>query len=554
MKYPKRRRERQTCSACVSVETYESRQMLSASVGEVGNIGDDNSRIVPIESVRISLVSDPVAFLAGSPMRTRANLTVVADGHTTNTSDSLMLSPQILIWIDDLTTGERATFFTIRQGAGTSWLKDGHVYRIFARFNGISPWSKPFYFSFNSETTLRPLRDATSFRDAGFDAVLPLSENYVAVGFPLGPILTQPLQNVRDYTVEITNRDSGLVVLQVTKETNSQTSLLELLPDTPTAPGRYSARIRSNVFTINQKDPLTGFLTGSTVQTAWSAPVNFNIVVAPVQIVAGMGSTVDATPMIRWNPVSKAESYEVWIGPPGSSQPTYRMTGIKTRSHNVATPLHNGVYKMWVRAHLPGGGFSTWGAGESLTIGAPLVLETAGRTLTWGHAVAAQKYEIWIDYLGGASAPGAQIVHETSLLKNSYTLSASLPAGLYRAWVRAIRSEGRNVYRSKWSSSVIIQIANDSAVAEQHKLADLCSLITRPLAQIAAADSEPQHPESGTNSEGNTESSLAVTDGVHDVRLITPAEMKTVGEIHDFEMFDFIASGSLDWLSANHSV
>ena len=140
-----------------------------------------------------------------------------------------------------------------------------------------------------------------------------------------------------------------------------------------------------------------------------------------------------------------------------------------------------------------------------------------------------------------------------TLLTNSFTLPARLPAGTYRAWVRAIRTEGRNVYRSTWSSSIIIQVADDSALWKQHLVSNLPSLVTQPLFPFAIADSDSPHPEAVSNSERNAVIALLISAGTDEFELIAPVGVrKTESEISDLPIIDFVASGNLDWLSADH--
>ncbi|MCA9059400.1 MAG: hypothetical protein KDA85_12910, partial [Planctomycetaceae bacterium] len=55
------------------------------------------------------------------------------------------------------------------------------------------------------------------------------------------------------------------------------------------------------------------------------------------------------------------------------------------------------------------------------------------------------------DYLGGSQSSQGQIVRITNLNALTYTLSGALPAGTYRAWVRALKVEGAVTYTSYWS-------------------------------------------------------------------------------------------------------
>ncbi len=61
--------------------------------------------------------------------------------------------------------------------------------------------------------------------------------------------------------------------------------------------------------------------------------------------------------------------------------------------------------------------------------------------LSWPAVANATHYELWIDYLGGAQLPRNAFIHRTDLTTNQWSLPALLPRGMYRVWVRALRSE-----------------------------------------------------------------------------------------------------------------
>ncbi len=559
MRNSKRRAPCQAFSTALSIEVCESRQLLSAAAIETIAFGG-----ISVDSVSVALVYDEDAFLSGD--RSQPFIAAIARASDYR-GDYIFVSGRssnfgapdaggIEVWVDDITSGEKGVVRTYfhQFGLERSWLKEGHEYRIFARSGPLGSWTQPSVFGFSSQARLLPLRDATSFRDAGFQVVLPLAARAgLSGGFPFVSFIPN-LQSVVDYTVEISNRDTGDVVHTLTlssENSDLRTPFASLLPDTPTAPGRYSARIRSRVFTADQKY-VDGLLsTGTTVQTEWSAPVIFNIYVAPLQVTGGSGSTADATPTISWNPVSNAQSYEVWIGPPGSNQPTYRGSGFRGRSHEVATALPNGDYNFWVRAHLVGGGFSAWGTASNLSIGVPVtLLQTAARTLSWNAATGANRYEIWIDYLGGTSHAGAQIVHETALMRTSYSLPARLPAGGYRAWVRAIRFEGRDVYRSTWSRSLTIEVV-DAADDQAEALTVLGTNLNQPgLASIAKAES--QHPDPATSPDAVDQNFVEADQSRDEVYgPITLVHSVSPANIHEASLIDQLAAGDLLWLSGD---
>jgi len=195
-------------------------------------------------------------------------------------------------------------------------------------------------------------------------------------------------------------------------------------------------------------------------ETGWSDVAGFRKLAPSVRIIDGLEPGVDQTPTLSWENAAGAVSYEIWISRKGAVQPIYRMAGVSATSHRVDTPIGNGGFTVWVRAHFADGSASAWGAGQGMTIGEPVRLSHEGSQLTWLPIVNATHYELWIDYAGGEQPRQPKIIHEPLLTNTHFTLPNSLPRGRYTAWVRAIRAESGEVYRSHWSSAVEIEITN----------------------------------------------------------------------------------------------
>ena len=446
----KRRRLRSVIPVAAAIEICEPRQLLSGTdtltiLGRQAPVGD-------VKFVGVNLFYDEDAFLVGD---TNSFLLQISVGLTYDSgSPRLSNNPGYMqYWIDDMTSGQNRVAsgeFSELSGSVTdmSWLIEGHQYRIFAR--STQRWSLPAYFGYIS-TSLRPLRDATTLSGAGFSVILPLKSTY-----DTNSDISRfgVLKGIRNYTIQITDRQTNRVVYSLTRGVNESVSLSDQLAGLVIPPGSYAAQIRSTIYTATEKNAQnsSSLAPGTTTETDWSDPINFVIGVPPVQITTGAGKTVDATPSIGWNPVPNAMSYEVWIGRAGSNQPVYWKPGITTIQHDVASALPIGEYQLWVRAKLYGGSMSLWGTARNLTIGArPVVASMTPRTLNWHYSVGATRYEVWIDYLGGASPARPKIVHETNVAGSPFTLPRNLPTGEFRYWIRAIRNEGDTVYRSAWS-------------------------------------------------------------------------------------------------------
>lgn len=210
-------------------------------------------------------------------------------------------------------------------------------------------------------------------------------------------------------------------------------------PNPAFAPGRYSAWIRS--------------MAADGKNSVWSPVVTFTIY-HPALKPAPQLPTVDATPVLRWNSVAGAASYELQISESISGVVLYRQFNIQQSSHRVSNPLAAGIYRFWVRVHFSDLTASAWGDGQQLVIGpAPQLQHTAYGQLAWSAVRDATQYELWINYYPENQKPQYAIVHQW-LVTTSFRISASLQKGTYRAWIRAVRFEAGQVYNGSWSRPV----------------------------------------------------------------------------------------------------
>ncbi len=236
------------------------------------------------------------------------------------------------------------------------------------------------------------------------------------------------------YDVWIDDAFSGAQVVRESSLLTNQLSVPNNL-----APGVYAARVRAT------------YADGTVA--LWSPAYKFQIMSVPVAITGGTVPTVDATPNISWQPAPGTASYEVWIGPKGSQTPTYRATGLTSTQHRVATPLNPGSYEVFVRAHLPNGAVSHWGAPTALQIGTPPVVTLTGRTVSWKAVNGATRYELWVNRIDDqGKLVAAKVISDDQIVGTSTTLPAQ--TGKFRVWIRAIRNEAAGTYYSNWSRAI----------------------------------------------------------------------------------------------------
>jgi ELWxxDGT repeat protein len=190
---------------------------------------------------------------------------------------------------------------------------------------------------------------------------------------------------------------------------------------------------------------------------SWSPVHKFTILPRAIVITSGIGQVFDKTPTISWEAASYANSYEVWIARKGETSAIYHRRNLPAvqPNHTVDTALAEGEYDVFVRAH-GSNKSSRWGSAGYLLVGfgtsnATPWLIAGSRTLTWTAIPGAVRYDLWVDYLGTAQPAQNQIIRDSTLTTNTYVMPAALPAGNFRAWVRAIHVENGTTFTSIWS-------------------------------------------------------------------------------------------------------
>ena len=242
------------------------------------------------------------------------------------------------------------------------------------------------------------------------------------------------------YEVWLTDLGTGqrIVLATVTRAT-------QWMPPFDLAAGQYAFWVRE--------------LVTSAAVSPWSTRFVLTQQEPAVKVTSGLNPALDQTPVLGWATKAGAVSYELWISRTGVPGSVYRQTGLTVTSHRVATPLGNGEFTVWVRADLGGGRTTAWGPGYRMSIGASVVLNVAGTTVSWNAVPSATHFELWINYEGGEKPIQARIVYQETYFQTSYTLSAPLPKGRYKAWVRAVRAEDGHHYFGAWSSAAEIQVS-----------------------------------------------------------------------------------------------
>ncbi len=475
----RKRKQNRWCPTVISVERLEPRQLLTAVDRPV------------ISALIYPQNRDPL-----EPNTVRLDGELSATVRMVNSNESSRASRGIEYWFDDVTTSEHG----VRIGRSkNSWFtvpaesfNSGHVYRVFVREaggtnKGPGVWSPGIAFLIGNNPMVRAPGEGLYVQHAGSGALTAGHQLPISIGVVLVPHTFIPLNSVPgvpvpptpgpqsatsdyyvgSYELELYTTGSSQVLLTASHTAvdydgtpdyftieNSTIDLLE--------PGEYSVRARTR-YSLSGDPNVTN--------SEWSAFQTFTVHPAPVDIVAGVGDTADATPTIVWKTVDGASSYELWVSRRGESRAIYRQTGIEGSLHRIVQTLPRGEYTVWVRSHFANGSKSVWGNGVPVNVGVRPVLADDGHvTVFWSPVSLATRYEVWIDYLGGETSPQPRFIHNSNHFATTHTLPPDAPAGTYRVWIRAIRSEAGEHYLGFWSLPLDLTVASTEEGLEQPEL------------------------------------------------------------------------------------
>ncbi|MFO0978587.1 MAG: hypothetical protein U0996_19430 [Planctomycetaceae bacterium] len=328
------------------------------------------------------------------------------------------------VWVND-DTNAVSQFRRDTNVLATSWTSTflTGTFRAWVRAkltNGsLTAWSVPQ--AFTVDGPIRVVNPAGTFVDGRGDEIFQWSQ----------------VKGATKYHLVVNSVTTGT---QIVNESDLPATSTNYASKTDLIPGTYNAWVRSKA--------------ANGTWSAWSPVRTFTITAKPIVITGGTGATFDRTPTLTWQAGPMPMTYEVWISRRGQSTALYRRTGLTDLTHTVDTALAPGEYDVWVRGTATGGIKTAWGTASRLTIGfgspGSALAAVGRRLLSWSPIASADSYELYMDYLGGASPAQQQIVRLTGLTDTSYLLGAALPAGRYRAWIRAVHTENGATFYSAW--------------------------------------------------------------------------------------------------------
>ena len=175
------------------------------------------------------------------------------------------------------------------------------------------------------------------------------------------------------------------------------------------------------------------------VAALWTRGPAFNIAVAPTPI-GPASSTINQQPQFTWTAVTGAQGYDIVVRNSQTKKITNVVRNISGTSWTPPANLPIGAYH-WSTAAVGAANLrGNWSEETEFSVGGITQIDSvAGGTLTrpvisWSPVIDAASYWLWIDRVGVQSG----YINQSTITSSSYQPTTPLPAGTYRAWVRAI--------------------------------------------------------------------------------------------------------------------
>ena len=187
------------------------------------------------------------------------------------------------------------------------------------------------------------------------------------------------------------------------------------------------------------------------VPGTWTAAESFSILGNKV-VVNNLRTTATLAPMITWQPVANAVTFQIEVTQPNGTATVYSAENLKSTSHKLGRNLPLGTYSIRVRGQLSSGVATEWSDPQTVTIVGRPDLMVAGDTFSW-NATGAMRTEVWVN----TSGTSKRAFHSTTMTGNSIANVLSdlgLTYGaVYDVWVRNIFPDGS---MTPWSTKSIL--------------------------------------------------------------------------------------------------
>jgi hypothetical protein len=283
------------------------------------------------------------------------------------------------------------------------------------------------------------LQELSATADSDVPVMVPTATTYSS----RPKVEWNPVYGAESYDVWISNISTG-------QNPYLRTTVVDaaLIPVADLALGRYQVYVQG-VFPDGTR-------------SRWSSPMTIDVLPKVESIRISPASATDSA-TIRWNPLSGAVRYDVWVDNRSASRSqVIRRTDISTSLFTVPASLTPATYQVWVRGIDARGVPGAWSIGQTFEAGnvsVPRLLpvvSTPGQPMTfqWMSVDDSRSYSLWVTRMSDPLGP-AVVINQTGIARTSFTTTSALPSGTYRVWIRAVTASGTAGY---WSTAQDITV------------------------------------------------------------------------------------------------
>ena len=200
--------------------------------------------------------------------------------------------------------------------------------------------------------------------------------------------------------------------------------------------------------------------------SGWSA---FNVFQVRPILISPLAGTFTDRPTFNWQAIPGASSYQLTIRSGSGDQ---LIQNISTNSYTPPADLPAGPIQWWARATgaPQNSGWSYSGhlnrTPQSKVTG-PASPASATPQITWSVVPGAGRYILHVE---NTATPGIAVIRKDDLTTTDFTPTTPLPAGSYRAWIKAIDATSNAFSSGLWSRRFDFTVAMIDAEATEDLL------------------------------------------------------------------------------------
>ena len=247
-------------------------------------------------------------------------------------------------------------------------------------------------------------------------------------------------------------------------------------------------------------------------------------------------ATFDKRPVFTWNAVPFATSYELYLRTKNGNTTVPIPSGTQ---YTPTSDLPDGDIRWWVRA-ISGSTALAWSNAANTNVNGRTTMLTpvspisdTTPTFTWQSVIGAARYILHVE-----NSVKAIVILESTLTAPTFTQTTALPAGNYRAWVRAVTSSNAVSY---WSASLDFTITSTEPAAVSDTPVVGLSLL-KPQADRAEVIEVVEIPKSPEQNENKTIVAIAEVEAMSDIPQISTEQHAVIdatmkSRVLDSELF-----------------